>query len=262
MLWPVTVMGALVGGLGGALPGALLGAVVGHALDRHWQLRRWRDLPIRLAELRTGPTDFERVLFLCLGRLAKASGRVSQVHLQLARDLMQQYRLDEAARLRAMHDFNQGKTAADLRPLVRALRKREPARAAELLDSCWRMAVVPGQLSDEVRTLLADWAAEAGLAHAEQQRMHQRHQRTQAPPRSRSAVPRQDALRRAASLLKVDLDDSPEVIKRAYRRQLSLHHPDKLAARGAGSVEQGNAGERIRQIQEAFELLRRHKGFR
>ena len=75
-------------------------------------------------------------------------------------------------------------------------------------------------------------------------------------------MPRQDALNRAAALLKVNLSDTPEVIKRAYRRQLSLHHPDKLAARGAGRAEQGNAGERIRQIQEAYELLRRHKGFR
>ena len=121
MLWPVTVVGALVGGLGGALPGALLGAVVGHALDRHWRLRRWSDLPARLADLRTGDSGFERVLFLCLGRLAKASGRVSQQHLQLARDLMQQYRLDEAARLAAMRDFNEGKTAGELGPLVRAL---------------------------------------------------------------------------------------------------------------------------------------------
>lgn len=262
MLWPVTVVGALVGGLGGALPGALLGAVVGHALDRHWRLRRWSDLPARLAELRTGDSGFERVLFLCLGRLAKASGRVSQQHLQLARDLMQQYRLDEAARLAAMRDFNEGKTAGELGPLVRALRKREPARAAELLDSCWRMAVVPGQLNDEVRSLLSSWAAEAGLGQAERQRMHQRHQRTQPPPRGRSAVPRQDALNRAAALLKVNLSDTPEMIKRAYRRQLSLHHPDKLAVRGAGRAEQGNAGERIRQIQEAYELLRRHKGFR
>ena len=76
MLWPVTVLGAVVGGLGGALPGALLGAVVGHALDRHWRLRRWRDLPARLAELRLGDSGFERVLFLCLGRLAICSWRV------------------------------------------------------------------------------------------------------------------------------------------------------------------------------------------
>ena len=65
-----------------------------------------------------------------------------------------------------------------------------------------------------------------------------------------------------ASILKVSPDDSPEAIKRAYRRQLSLHHPDKLAARGGSAAQQRGAGEKIRQIQQAYETLRRHRGFR
>ncbi|OWL89625.1 DnaJ domain-containing protein [Halopseudomonas aestusnigri] len=262
MLWPVTVLGALVGGLGGAVPGAILGAVVGHALDRHWQLRHWRDLPERLAQVRGAGNSFERVLFLCVGRLAKASGRVTQAHLQLARDLMQQYRLDGDARLRAMHDFNEGKRSDDLVKLVRALCRREPGRAAELMDCCWRMAVLPGRLNDEVQGLLAGWSKAAGLGHAEQQRMHQRHQYSRQTQGGRAAVAQEDRLQQAASILKVSPDDSPEAIKRAYRRQLSLHHPDKLAARGGSAAQQRGAGEKIRQIQQAYETLRRHRGFR
>ncbi|WP_341708579.1 DnaJ domain-containing protein [Halopseudomonas sp.] len=262
MLWPVTVLGALVGGLGGAVPGAVLGAVVGHALDRHWQLRHWRDLPDRLAQLRGAGNSFERVLFLCMGRLAKASGRVTQGHLQLARDLMQQYRLEGDARLQAMHDFNEGKQGGDLIKVVRELCRREPGRAAELMDSCWRMGVLPGRLSDEVRELLAGWSKVAGLGQAEQQRMHRRHQHRSQGRANRAAVAQEDRLQQAASLLKVSLSDSPEVIKRAYRRQLSLHHPDKLAARGVSAAQQSGAGERIRQIQQAYETLRRHRGFR
>ena len=118
MLWPVTVVGALVGALGGALPGALLGAVVGHALDRHWRLRRWSDLPARLAELRTGDSGFERVLFLCLGRLAKASGRVSQQHLQLARELLRALPLPVVIALDALALFrNHAARAAGERDL-------------------------------------------------------------------------------------------------------------------------------------------------
>ena len=262
MLWPVTVLGAVVGGLGGAVPGAVLGAVVGHALDRHWQLRHWRDLPDRLAQLRSAGNSFERVLFLCLGRLAKASGRVTQAHLQLARDLMQQYRLEGDARLQAMHDFNEGKQGDDLIKVVRAFCRREPGRAAELMDGCWRMAVLPGRLSDEVQGLLAGWSKVAGLGQAEQQRMHQRHQHSRQTRGGRAAVAQEDRLQQAANILKVSPADSPEVIKRAYRRQLSLHHPDKLAARGVSSAQQSSAGERIRQIQQAYETLRRHRGFR
>ncbi len=262
MLWPVTVLGAVFGGLGGGVPGALVGAVLGHALDRHWRLRRWRDLSSKLAELRGGSSRFERVLFLCMGRLARANGRVTQGHLQLARDLMQQYRLDEPARLTAMHDFNAGKLAGtELTRLVQRFCRREPGRSAELLDCCWRMALLTGQLSAEARSLLDAWSNKAGVGRAEQQRMHQKHQRSERTA-ARSPVASQDRLHQAAALLKVELDATPEQIKRAYRRQLSKHHPDKMIARGVGEPGLSGAGEQIRRIQDAYETLRRHRGFR
>ncbi len=268
MLWPVTVLGAVLGGLGGGVPGVLVGAVLGHALDRHWRLRRWRDLSSKLAELRGQNSRFERVLFLCMGRLARANGRVTQGHIQLARDLMQQYRLDEPARLAAMHDFNAGKNAgAELTRLVQRFCRREPGRSAELLDCSWRMALLTGQLSADARSLLDAWSNKAGVGRAEQQRMHQRHQKSQRSERSergaaRSPVASQDRLHQAAALLKVELDATPEQIKRAYRRQLSKHHPDKMIARGVGEPGVSGAGEQIRRIQDAYEMLRRHRGFR
>src|SRR5690554_2005872 len=134
MLWPVTLVGVLLGMLVAGLPTAILGGVLGHVLDRHWRLRSWSELPARLG-LRP---SFEQVLFLCLGRVAKADGRVTSQHLQLARQLMQQYRLDESQRLLAINDFNRGKQAG--RRLERSLRRllrQQPQRSAELLDSCW-----------------------------------------------------------------------------------------------------------------------------
>ncbi len=256
MLWPLTLIGALIGGLVADLPGALLGVVLGHALDRHWGLRRWSDLARRLSERREG--GFEETLFLCLGRLAKAEGRVEPVHLQLARDIMQQYRLDEPARLKAMRDFNRGKDPAVRVALrLKRLKRSNPARAAEVIDCSWRMALAAGGLGPRSRSLLDEWSVLAGMGRAEHQRMHQRHQRAHA---ARPPMASRDALREAATLLGVDPDASPEVIKRAYRRQLSKHHPDKL--RGASAAVLAQAGERIQAIQDAYERVRRHRGFR
>lgn len=273
MLWPVTVVGAALGGSIGGVPGGIFGAVLGHALDRHWQLQRWSDLPRRLRELAGTEASFTQVLFLCLGRLAKADGRVLPVHLQLARDLMQQYRLDDTARLQAMQWFNRGKVPSQrLTPMVRRLLKREPARAAELLDCCWRMALADGVLGAQERELLDEWGGHAGMGRTEQQRMHQRHQSGRSrygaqsdghyAAGSSAPVANRDRLREAASLLEVALDAPPEQIKQAYRRQLSRHHPDKMIARGVGEQDAGQAGERIHLIQEAYERIKRYRGFR
>jgi DnaJ like chaperone protein len=265
MLWPVTLAGAVLGVWIADVPGAILGAVLGHALDRHWRLKRWAELPERLRQtFGSERASFEHILFLCLGRLAKSEGRVLPEHLQLARDLMQQYRMDEPGRLQAMGWFNQGKEAGDrLTPMVRKLLRREPARTAELLDGCWRMALADGALGPRERELLDQWASKVGVGRTEQQRMHQRYQRQRSERQSRQApVTSRDSLKAAGRLLEVDIDASPEEIKRAYRRQLSRHHPDKLIARGSGHKAVDNAGERIHQIQEAYERLRRYRGFR
>ncbi|PKM30900.1 MAG: co-chaperone DjlA [Gammaproteobacteria bacterium HGW-Gammaproteobacteria-11] len=265
MLWPVTLVGILLGGALAAVPGAILGAVLGQALDRHWRLQRWSDLPKRLGQLGGQVQSFEQLLFQCMGRLAKSGGRVLPAHLQLARDLMQQYRLDEPARLQAMHWFNQGKTSdLQLNRAVKGYLRREPARAAEFMDCCWRMALADGVLSAQERQLLDEWSGFAGLGRAEQQRMHQRHQRghQSAGQGAKAPVQARDSLKEAAALLGVEPNASPEQIKRAYRRQLSLHHPDKLIARGATAQAQDNAGEKIQAIQNAYERLRRHHGFR
>lgn len=256
MLWPVTLVGGVLGAAVAGVPGAVLGAVLGHTLDRHWRLQSWSDLPQRLG-LRP---SFEQILFLCLGRIAKADGRVTQGHLQLARELMQQYRLDESQRLAAMNDFNRGKQAS--RRFGRSLRRffrQQPQRSAELLDSCWRMAVVLGRHEAAAR-LLERWATRAGLSKAEQQRLRQRHQRRQ--PGAAAPATTGNTVQQAATLLGVDLNaDSPQ-IKRAYRRLLSRHHPDKLVATGASAAELAAAGDKVHQIQQAYEKLRRYHGFR
>lgn len=256
MLWPMTLAGVVLGGVVAGLPTAVLGGVLGHALDRHWRLERWSDLPQRLG-LRPA---FEQVLFQCLGSVAKADGRVTQHHLQLARELMQQYRLDEPQRLAAMNDFSRGKYAG--RRMERSLRRlfrQQPQRSAELLDSCWRMALVQ-QRHDAAASLLERWAQWAGLSKAEQQRLRQRHQRRQ--PSGSAAVTTTSSLQQAATLLGVELNAEPQQIKRAYRRLLGRHHPDRKIAAGATEAELAAASDKVHQIQQAYEKLRRYHGIR
>ena len=261
MLWPVTVAGVLLGGVIAGAPGGILGGVLGHALDRHWGLRRWSELPSQLARWLGLKPEFHQVLFLCLGRVAKAHGRVTPEHLQLARELMHQYRLDEPQRLAAMESFNRGKLPATrVERQLRRLCRQQPGRNAELLDCCWRMALVHRQPSVASQQLLGRWAVLAGLSKAEQQRMRQRHQRHH----SGGAAPATTGggLQQAAGILGVELNAEPAQIKRAYRRLLSRHHPDKLMAARASEAELVTAGEQVHRIQQAYEKVKRYRGFR
>ncbi|MNO83798.1 DnaJ-like protein DjlA [compost metagenome] len=76
----------------------------------------------------------------------------------------------------------------------------------------------------------------------------------------RQVEPEAASYPQALRVLGVTAASEPAEIKRAYRRLLSQHHPDKLV--GASASRIAAATERTREIQAAYALVRRRRGFR
>ena len=62
--------------------------------------------------------------------------------------------------------------------------------------------------------------------------------------------------------LEVTASMSDQEITRAYRRQMSRHHPDKLVANGLPESMAQVAKEKTQRIQEAYEAIRDARGMR
>jgi DnaJ like chaperone protein len=73
---------------------------------------------------------------------------------------------------------------------------------------------------------------------------------------ARAHAPRSTQLDEAYSVLGVTASVSDEELAKAYRRQLSRHHPDKLKANGLPESMLEHAKQRTQQIIEAYELIR------
>jgi DnaJ like chaperone protein len=65
----------------------------------------------------------------------------------------------------------------------------------------------------------------------------------------------------AFKILGVKEGDDSKLIKKAYRKQMSLHHPDKVASKGLPAQALELAKQRAQDIQAAYELVRKHKQF-
>lgn len=63
----------------------------------------------------------------------------------------------------------------------------------------------------------------------------------------------------AYRILEVSPDSTPEQIKQAYREKVKKHHPDLLQNMGQDILQL--AVEKIKEINFAFELIKKDKGF-
>jgi DnaJ like chaperone protein len=60
----------------------------------------------------------------------------------------------------------------------------------------------------------------------------------------------------AYEILEVDTQATDEEVSKAYRRQLSKHHPDKLKANGLPESMLEHAKQRTQQIIEAYDVIK------
>lgn len=253
MFWPITLLGLLIGWLLASIPGALLGGLLGQVLDRRLRLHSWSALWQRLGLQQPDRTD-DMLLFVLLGRLAKCEGRVLPVHIEQARSEMQRLGLGDADRQRAIDAFSRGKTGRDS---LRAPLRRQRLQSEALLRACWRMAWVDGRVGQVEQELILLWGKWLGVSPATQAHLNAAY-----APKQGSMASAGGSYEQALRLLGVAADSEPAQIKRAYRRLLSRHHPDKLAGSGAGAERVREATEKTRELHNAYGVIRQRRGFR
>lgn len=254
MFWPATILGVLLGFALAHIPGAILGAMLGQLVDRQLALHSWPQLRERLGGKPAMSQD--ELLFTVLGRLAKSNGQVGPEHIQQAREEMASLGLGDQAQRRAIEAFNRGRDGrASLRPYLRGL-QRKPAAAEGLLRAGWRMIWADYRDHPVERELLLDWGRWMGWPARRVQALSDEYE-----PRRRPLARPDDHYQRALSLLGVAPGAQPDDVKRAYRRLLSKHHPDKLEGAGASAGQVEAATERTRQLHDAYALVRSRLGF-
>ena len=256
----------------GHLPGAITGAVVGFIFDNLRHSQRKNATPE--AGGYVGP------LFTLLGAVAKSDGRVSEAEIAVAERLMTRMGLDAEQRKQAAVSFNVGKQPEfDVTQTITALRNWVGMRrdhAFPVLDVVIETVLAEGnpapakmailrQLAFALRVsdmeLMALMAMKGYAWNAGGQRGYGRSQQGYGstgggyvPPQRTPQGPDPYAV------LGIERSADDRAVKRAYRKLISEHHPDRLGDLPEDMRKRAEA--RASEINAAYDRIKEQRGFK
>lgn len=257
------VLGALFGLALLKLPGLIIGLVLGHLADQ-WFTRKfagWRGLAA-MSAAEDEQALFMYTTFAVMGHLAKATGVVTKAHIEQANIFMQQLGLTMTQKKEAQAAFRDGKGVsfplqAQVQEFYQCYRRRPDVLQLfieiQLNTVCNGNKVLEGQ-----RELLWQIAAILQMSRSGMEQLLRAYQ-------ARSSIPTPDnqtmeqRVAAAYQVLGCNSDVSDLQLKRAYRKLMSQHHPDKLMSQGVPTAMLEVAKQRSQDIQAAYELVKQHR---
>ena len=273
------LLGTIFGFMFGRIPGAILGFAVGHFFDKGYS----QDFSQSggFGRFFTGQDQFktQAIFFHCLfsvmGHIAKADGKVSDAEIRMATALMDQMGLEGDMRTEAQQAFRDGK-AADF-PLKQTIKEFKASCHGRrdimqvYLEILIQSAYVDGKLDKAEQVILETVAEYLGFSQNDllyllsafeaEMRFRQGGGGQHSGGKSRG-YSSQQSLADAYKILGVKTADDDKSIKKAYRKLMSEHHPDKLVSKGLPKQALELAKNKAQDIQAAYELIKDKRGFR
>ncbi|CAH0526832.1 co-chaperone DjlA [Vibrio hippocampi] len=279
------ILGVFFGMLFGGPLGALFGLFIGHQFDKAKRINQggFSRRGFGAGDQNARQEEFLNAAYSVMGHVAKAKGQVTREEIQLATIMMDRMNLNAEQKRSAQEAFRDGKSA-DF-PLEKVLSRVSVSSNGRhdllqfFLELQISAAFADGSIHPEEREVLHRIAQ--GLGFSAQQ-LEQRLRMQEAAFRFQQGgfsgghqhgggqhssggwqqANSASALSAAYDVLGVSEDADAKAIKRAHRKLMNEHHPDKLMAKGLPPEMMNVAKEKSQEIQNAYDLIKKVKGFK
>lgn len=254
--------GFVIGFMFGRIFGALLGLWLGHLYDK--RVGGGASFSQILGQAKNRQGIFFNTTFAVMGHVAKASGRVTETDIRIATMLMDQMRLTGEARKEAQQAFREGKEPGfDLRSSLQAFRAVTQGRqelVQMFIEIQIQTALSDGELDAAEHAILMTVAQELGYGRGQ---LDELLKRWQAEYRfHQTSNGNKTSITDAYHLLGINAEATDQEVKRAYRKLMNEHHPDKLVAKGLPPEMMEIANRKAQDIQAAYDRVKSERGMR
>ncbi|CAA6822493.1 MAG: DnaJ-like protein DjlA [uncultured Aureispira sp.] len=239
-----SIAGAAIGGFGGGLIGLLLGAVLDKLHQDGGEIWLNKSAPSRVED--TDPNDFIVGSILLAGAIVKADGEVDDLELSYVRSfLVEQFgtlQMDDYWHIlmeSINNDFDLKKTTQQIR------RTTSYETRLQLIHFLFGIANADYTIDDDeiaaIKVISIHLGVEADEFESIKAMFYQ-------------------AMDAYYKILEISPSARDEDVKEAYRFMLKKYHPDKLEHLGEGVKKA--AGTKFLKVQEAYDNIKKERGFR
>ena len=252
MAWWGTFIGGTLGFVFGGPIGAMIGAALGGNLDRGIKMGDQFD---------TGNQErvqaaFFTTTFSVMGHVAKADGHVSAQEISAAKNIMAQMQLSAQQRKAAIKFFDQGKSADfPLEDILHQFKKECHGRRNLIqmfVEIQIATAQADGNVDDSEKRVLYTIGNILGFSRGQIEHLFNM------ANAQRASASGSLTLTQAYKILGINKGSSETEVKKAYRRLMSQHHPDKLVAKGLPDEMIQLATEKTQEIRKAYDLIKKN----
>ncbi len=272
-------IGSVIGGFAGFIIGTyffggiffgIIGGMIGSSIGRGLSLNSSRGG--RGSQNRTAGADnfFFVSLFSMLGKMAKADGQVSQLEMNTVKQFMvRDLNLDPMLQSQAMIIFNRSLGSPESFEQYAQqfyIRFRNKPQLIELMvDALVRVAYSDNVIHPSEQHLLESVIRIFHLSSYTFESIKNRYASGSSSYQSSgnrgSSYQSSNVSDLNYSILGCSRGSSDSEIKKAYRKKVSEFHPDKIAAKGLPAEFTKFAGDKFREIQEAYEIIKKERKF-
>lgn len=248
------IIGGVIGGIIGGPWGIAIGAGLGSYLTGSGE-KKEPEAP-RTTDDFTGLKQF----FLCLGKLAKADGVVTQNEADFIKGILRALELDGDVKKQLIAAFNAGKTdPRTFMQCVQPLMSLYPDRneRINLMQTFCVLAAADGALDSRTKLLLISAESMLNLHGFTDNFITENFQsHTDEPPPPQQT----DDLSEAYRILDIPSGATDAEIKQARRKKLLEFHPDRIQGKGLPDSFIAFAAEQTRKVNAAYELIAARRG--
>ncbi|AXH15199.1 TerB family tellurite resistance protein [Malaciobacter mytili] len=204
------------------------------------------------------------LLVALMAKVAKADGQVCELEAQLLKhtldDISRHFENQDEIREKLKKIYDDEKKSFDntiqICKNLYTLTRHNYQKRVKIMEYLLNLAFIDKEFSNTELMITEDIANTLEIKRADFERLINAFEMFYKQQKENAAL----SLEKAYEILEASKDDDVNILKKKYRNLVKKHHPDIIAGQGASQNIIDEATAKLQEINEAYELIKKHKG--